>query len=153
MYTFAEAVIHNKHLDPHFIAERRMKSVVLPELPSCDEIERMATLLDEGDFDVWANQFGLAEDHMRATNLDAVTNYYEKESYMNVLIRFNEHNLSLWIPDHHEYFVMFGEPASVDRVMGAPIFDYTFQEYLQAPHMSEKSKQILLEIQRKYTID
>lgn len=151
MYTFTDVVIRNRDLNPEFIAKSQMKSVVLPQFPTSDEIRQVATFLNEDDFEAWSYEYGVVEAHARWANVDAVIACYEEKSYMNMLIRFRQSNLSFWMPDHHELFVMFGDPASVDRVREKGVFEYQFSEYLQSPRLSEKSKEVLGEMQRKYT--
>lgn len=152
MYNFHEVILRNSELNPDFIVRRKMKSTILPELPGANDIEKIGALLKESQFEAWTFGYGAAESHVRSRSIDVINSLFAKNIFNNNLILFSGSNLFLWAPQDHEYFVIFGDLRAVKKTLDSGIFDYDFSEYVQDPDLGEKTKQFLLEMQRKYTI-
>jgi hypothetical protein len=129
-----------------------MKSVILPELPSSEEIEKIAALFAESQFDAYQYEYGQTQQHRLCENVDELSSFVEDHIYSNILISFKRGPLFLWIPEHHEFFVSFGNPDFIARILASGIFEYEFADYAQSEGLSEASRDSLMQMRQKYEV-
>lgn len=152
MNKFNDIILGNAVLNNKYIVDNEMKSVVYPELPSSEEIAQIALILDEKRFQVWAFDYGSTASRSEFTQLHEATDFFELNCFKNILIEFLDSKILLWIPEDHEFFVMFGDSRNLQFLINSDLFEYNFSEYLTEESMGEKTRQHLMNMQSRYTV-
>ncbi len=138
-------------LDPQAVRAAGLAAMPLPELAIRDEIIALGALAGSGPVVLWNWVFGSTpQAHPDLTPPQAAGLAFELGAH-DLLLAYPG-GLRLWMPGGHEYFVLFGPPPLLEAVRQAGIFDYSYAEYLEAPHHSPRSVEVLAEIGRRYDI-
>jgi hypothetical protein len=152
MHRFNDLIPGNTELSPAFIRSSGMKSVTLPELPSSEELAKIAALFAESQFDAYQYEYGRTGQQHSCENVDELSSFVEEYIYSNILISFKNSTFFVWIPEHHEFFVGFGDPDAIAKIRASGIFEYDFADYAQSEGLSEATRESLMQMRRKYDV-
>jgi len=151
MSIFEKCIPNNTDLDQTYIIEARMKSFILPELPNNDELQSIASKISATTVDCFSYEYGRAPISLSSNDVKDIIEFYNKNIFTSVLTSFDNGKICVWVPDHHEYFVIFGSEAAVEMIKNSGIFEYPFDEYVTDLE-SPASKFVLLNMKKKYTV-
>jgi hypothetical protein len=73
MHSFNDLIPDNTELSSALIKSSGMKSVILPELPSSEEIEKIAALFAESQFDAYQYEYGQTQQHRLCENVNELS--------------------------------------------------------------------------------
>lgn len=138
-------------LDPQAVRAAGLAAMPLPELAIRDQIIALGVMAGAGPMVLWNWVLGSTpQAHPGLTPPEAARLAFELGIY-DLLLAFAG-GLRLWMPGGHEFFVLFGPADKLEAVRQAGIFDYSYAEYLEAPHHSPRSREVLTEIGQRYDI-
>lgn len=138
-------------LDPQAVRAAGLAAMPLPELVFGDDILALGALAGGGPVVLWSHEFNRPPEVYSGLTLPQAAAMVDDLSAYDLLLAYPG-GLRLWMPGAHEFFVLFGPAGMLDAVRQAGIFDYSYAEYLEAPHHSPRSVEVLAEIGRRYTI-
>lgn len=138
-------------LDPRAVRAAGLAAMPLPELAIHEEIIALGALGGGGPLVLWSWEYRKPPQvHPGLNPAEAARLAFDLGGY-ELLLAFSG-GLRVWMPGEHEYFVLFGPPPALEAVRQAGIFGYSYDEYLEAPHHSPRSRQVLSEIGQRFTI-
>ncbi len=152
MTIFSTYITENKELNSKVLMEKQLKSTVFPECASIEELLIVGEKLRVGQCHVWCyyygspphiHEFGFFEDCMRVVRNEYMT---------NVLLYLSNENAFFWLPEEHEYFVVFGDTGTLGKIENSEIFTYQFDDYLNEGIMSDGTRSFLRKMLAKYSV-
>lgn len=144
-------ITNDTALDPTAIRSRGFAARVFPEFPSEEEITLVANRLAADEIEFWAYEFGQPARNFAPQPVGLMLDALFENSPYNLLIHFCGHDLFVWAPEDHEYFVVFGDPIRVGAVARREIFPYGFPDYLTDENLSQPTVKHLREVAATYT--
>lgn len=150
MDVFSRAVPANERLDPAFIKAHGYHALVVPEQPSNDEIFAVAELVGETDFQAFAHEWRKVPLVRESQAITDIVGFLNEETALNRLVRFIGCEMFFWMPEDHEFFVIFGKPSRIETIRRSGVFSYTFEDYLAEGYFSETVKRHLRQVGATY---
>lgn len=141
----------NRELDAQAIRDAGFYSKPLPDLPGMEELRDVALLLGEKSFQLWSYEYGQPLKFHGDGDIDRQTSELSSAIYKNILVSFGGDDFFFWLPEDHEYFVIFGGKPKVDMVIDR-FFDYDFEEYMRDESENNKKYEILSAVKDRYDI-
>jgi hypothetical protein len=139
-------------LDHQAIRNRNFAARIYPEFPSEEEIALVAARIGSNEIDFAAYEFGQPPRHFAPQPVGLVLDALFENSPYGLLIHFSAHDLWIWAPEDHEYFVVFGDTNLVQAIERSDIFSYSFAEYLGSGVLSQATVTHLRGVASNYTI-
>ncbi len=139
-------------LDHLAIRNRNFAARIYSEFPSEREIALVAARIDSDEIDFAAYEFGQPPRYFAPQPVGLVLYALFENSPYSLLIHFSGHNIWVWAPEDHEYFVVFGDGDLVQAIERSGIFSYSFAEYLGSGFLSEATVTHLRGVASNYTI-
>ena len=140
-------------LDREYIRALGFAARVFAEFPSEEEILLIADRIGAREIQFWAFEFGQLPKHFAPQPVGLMLAALYENSPYNLLIEYSGHDLFVWAPEDHEYFVVFGNPSCVVSVEQSDIFPYSFPEYLASGDLSQTTVQHLREVASSFTFE
>ncbi|SEI03556.1 hypothetical protein [Paracoccus alkenifer] len=151
MDEFARFFPDGDTLDPQAVRAAGLVAMPLPESVFGGDILDLGALAKPGSVVLWSHEFSRATQVHPGLTLPQAATLVDELCAYDLLLAFPG-GLRLWMPGGHEFFVLFGPADQLEAVRQARIFDYPYAEYLDAPHHSPRSREVLAEIGRRYSI-
>lgn len=139
-------------LDSRLIRSRNFAARVFPEFPSEEEIALVAKRISAAEIDFYACECGQPLRYFGSQPVGLMLDALFENAPYSLLIGFSGHNLWIWTPEDHEYFVVFGEVGMVEVIEGSDIFSFSFAEYLASGVLSQTTVTNLRGMASHYTI-
>lgn len=116
------------------------------------EVAAVGRLVGAERVDLWCCQYGQEPHHLAGLSLDEANRRSFELGYLSLLVAFEAAQIHIWLPEHHEFFVIFAPPAALVKIRSAGIFTYDYDEYAHEPYFAGKRSEFLIEAGRRYTI-
>lgn len=139
-------------LDHQVIRSRRFAARIFPEFPSEEEIALVAARIGAGEIDFTAYEFGRPPRHFASQPVGLMLDALFENSPYSLLIHFSGLDFWIWVPEDHEYLVVFGAANRVQVIEQSDIFSYSFADYLGSGVLSQATVTHLRGMASNYTI-
>lgn len=150
--SFARIIHDGTDLDASAVRAAGFAARPFPDYGN-NEVAGVARFLGAGRAECWSCGYKGQPDYQAVTSAEEVARYAVDFGYLNVLIVFEAAQTHIWLPDHHEFFVIFAPPAALEKIRSAGIFTYNYEEYAHEAYFARKRSAFLVEAGRRYTID
>ncbi|WP_286172392.1 hypothetical protein [Rhizobium sp. UGM030330-04] len=145
-------IIEDCTLDSRLIRSRNFAARVFPEFPSEEEIALVAKRISAAEIDFYACECGQPLRHFGSQPVGPMLDALFENAPYSLLIGFSGHDLWIWTPEDHEYFVVFGNANLVQAIERSDIFSYSFADYLGSGALSQATVAHLRGMASNYTI-
>jgi len=139
--------------DPAAIRAAGLAARPFPEYASRDEIVAVAGLVNAERADCRHFGYETPPGRLMAARPDEAARHAFDFGYLDVLIAFEAARTFIWLPDHHEFFVIFAPPAVLEKIRAAGIFAYDYDDYAHEAYFAGRRSEFLIAAGRRYTID
>ena len=153
MDSFSQFISDGIALDPAAVRTAGLVARPFPECASQDEVVALARLLGAGRAECWHWGYQEKPHHLVAAHPDEAARHVFDFGYHCVLISFESVRTHLWLPDEHEFFVIFAPASTMEKICSVGIFTYDYNEYAREAFFAGKRSDYLMEAGRRYTID
>lgn len=149
--SFPRFITDGSDLDPAAVRAAGFAARPFPDYGN-SEVADVARLLGVERALCWSCGYKGQPDHLAATSAQEMARYAAGLGHLNVLIALEAAQTYIWLPDHHEFFVIFAPPATLEKIRSAGLFTCDYDEYAQDPYFAGKRSAFLIEAGRRYTI-
>lgn len=139
-----------RDLSTQALAQLGLCSIVLPELPGADDLDAFFSVASEAQVEAWAFEDGGALEYC-VGSAQTIAEFYASNNFKN-LLSIDSNRTGVWVPQDHNFYVVFGLGATLGRLHKLSMFDFKFEEYIDEPYHSEKSKRYLLHVLCNYSV-
>ena len=150
--SFARFIPGGTDLDPAAVKAAGFAARLFPDYGN-NEVAAVAKALGAERAECWSCGYKGQPDHLAPTSIDDAARHAFDFGYLNVLVAFAAAQAHIWLPDHHEFFVIFAPLAALEKIRTAGIFTYDYDEYAHEQYFAGKRSAFLVEAGRRYTID
>lgn len=150
--SFARFIPGGTDLDPAAVRAAGFAARPFPDYGN-SEVATVGRLIGAERAELWSCKHQREPCHLSKLSLDEANRRSFKLGYSSVLVAFEAARTYIWLPDHHEFFVIFAPLAALDKIRAAGIFTYDYDEYAHEPYFAGKRSAFLIEAGRRYTID
>ncbi|MFQ6554312.1 hypothetical protein AAD018_018370 [Aestuariibius insulae] len=141
---------NGSELNAEVVRAAGLASLPFPENIGEDEWRALIALVDDDRLTLWTHEFGHAPRRFGPMAPEAALEQIWDQSYKTQLVQVSETPLYVWVPADVDYFVLFGAPEIVRRVVEAKVFEYGLGDYAAEPLHSAAHRARLGDIARRY---
>jgi hypothetical protein len=145
-------MIRSNELDAEAIAAAGYGALPIPEFLSQEELLLVGETIGAEVTELWTFEFNHQPEYFFVESLAKASAILDRDHYKNILVKFTEVPLNIWMPEGSEYFVIFGAKNTLQKITKENIFQYTFSEYIEEEHHSKQTQDYLRKIKETYSI-
>lgn len=152
MAEFESLIPDSQTLDPNAIRFHGFISEPLAETIGIDDLKRVSNTLGETSYRFWSYGWDQKPTAYEASEFETIAEFFASEMHKSILLEFVTAGLFFWIPEDHQYFIMFGQRSAVQSIGHSEISEIEFGEYLEEDYHSKDDVQFLRSIEMRYRI-